>query len=202
MHKLLIATNNNYKKSQFAYLLQNYNISVYTLKDMGLEWSVEENWSTPEENAIIKANYRVQKANIPTLADDSWMQIDALGGEPGVKARRWWWKFEDWVSDKEWLDYLLRRMEWIPFEDRTARFQASWVLVFPGWKKFVKNFDLEFVILEEPVGSYPEWSPISAVRYIPRYQQPETMLTSYQIWDELVEHMEDFDIENKIKNNF
>ncbi len=185
MQEILIATNNNYKKEQFEYLLKNFELNLKTLEDFSFNEKPDENKKTARENALLKARFWCKKVKIPTLGDDSGLEIDALNGEPGIKARRWAGFFDDSVSDEEWLTYLLKRMKGIPFKKRTAKFRAAWAIVFPNGEEIVKEIIIPFHILEEPRDDYPKGSPISAVRFDMDLNKMEMDLTKEEQWGKL-----------------
>ncbi len=191
MNRILIATNNNYKREQFKYLFEELNLKVETLKDYPYEGNPVENKETPEGNAELKVDFWAKKIeDVPILGDDSGLKIDALGGEPGIKARRWGGRFNDDVSDEKWLNYLMERMEGVPKEERTARFKAAWVVLFPDGEKLAHAFDIPFIITKEARNDYPEGSPISAVRYNPEHGKMEMDLTKKKQWLKLKKELE------------
>lgn len=195
MKEILIATNNNYKREQFEYLLKDFNLKIKTLEDFNFNDKVDENKDTAVENARLKAQFWFEKTKLPTLGDDSGLEIDALNNEPGIKARRWGGYFEDTVSDEEWLEYLLMRMKDIPYEKRTAKFRSAWVVVLSNEESISREFILPFHILEEPLKVYPKGSPISAVRFDPEYGKMEMELTNEEKWNRLkkeIDNWEDF----------
>ncbi len=188
--KILIATNNEYKRKQFKYLLQSFPVEVLTLKDLSLTGEVVEDGITARDNAAIKAKYWGAKAQMVTLGDDAGLEIDALDKKPGVKARRWGGFFNDKVGDEEWLAHLLKQLEGVPFEKRTACYRAAWVVVAPDGRELSKDIILDFKITEEPQRPYPPGSPMSAVRYFEEYQKIETELSPEEQWQKLLQEME------------
>ena len=134
--KLLIATHNPAKKQElwngFAPLLIS-KINLLFLDDLHITNEPEETGKTFEENARLKAEYFADISHLPTVADDGGIEIDALGGEPGVKSRRW---LGYDASDKELIDYTLLRMKDIPKDKRTARFKVVLHYVNPETKKW------------------------------------------------------------------
>jgi XTP/dITP diphosphohydrolase len=191
---LFLATKNKYKIKQFSYILKDFNFEIKTISDFDFNESVEENAETAKENALIKARFWAKKTNLLTLADDSGLEIDVLNREPGIKARRWGGIFEDGISDEDWLKYLMKRMEGIPFEKRTARYRSAWALILPNGKEYVKEILLEFLISEKPKFPYPVGSPMSAVRFFPEYKKIETELTEEEQWSRLSKEIKDWDI--------
>jgi len=91
MNRLLIATTNPAKLAEYRLILRDLGIELelVSLADVGIVGSPEETGATFTENALIKARYYFECARIATLADDGGLEIDALGGEPGVRSHRW-----------------------------------------------------------------------------------------------------------------
>jgi XTP/dITP diphosphohydrolase len=154
--KLLLATTNQGKAREYRHLLQNLYFELVTPADLGIEEKPEETGKTLEENALLKANFYFTKAGIPVLADDTGLEIYALGGEPGIHARRW---PGHEAGDQELIDYTLQRLEGVPEEKRTARFRA--VVAVAKGRDDIRLFDgvMEGYIAEKPhypiVPGYP-----------------------------------------------
>src|SRR6202166_223947 len=91
MRRLLIATTNRAKLGEYRLILRDVGIELelVSLADVGISESPEETGATFTENALIKARFYFERARIATLADDGGLEIDALGGEPGVRSHRW-----------------------------------------------------------------------------------------------------------------
>ena len=87
--KLLIGTNNNNKLEEIREILQGINIEILSMNDAGIDVEVEENGRTFTENALIKARELFRISGVPTLADDSGLVVEALGGAPGVFSARY-----------------------------------------------------------------------------------------------------------------
>lgn len=98
------------------------------LPDVGIDVEVEETGSTMEENAVRKAVEYSRMSGLTTLADDSGLEVDALGGEPGVLSRRY---AGDEASDEERNRYLLSRLGNVPSGERTARFRCVIAVATP-----------------------------------------------------------------------
>jgi inosine/xanthosine triphosphate pyrophosphatase family protein len=124
---------------------------------------VPETGATPQENAWLKAR-AYHSARWPLVfGDDAGLEIDALGGEPGVQVRRWNGRFPDDVDDQTWLAYLLRQLEGVPRSQRSARWRAAWVVITPDGTEHVRHVRHEFVIAERPLRPILPGSPMSAV---------------------------------------
>jgi len=129
--KLLVATNNRGKLREYTELLKGIPFELTTLSEQGITEEVEETGSSLKQNAIHKATAYAKLSRLITMADDSGLEVDALGGEPGPLSRRY---AGDNVSDKERNDYLLAKLRDIPWEKRTARFRAVVAIAFPDGK--------------------------------------------------------------------
>jgi XTP/dITP diphosphohydrolase len=129
--KLLVATNNRGKLREYTELLKGIPFELTTLSEQGITEEVEESGSSLQQNAIHKATSYAKLSGLTTMADDSGLEVDALGGEPGPLSRRY---AGDNVSDKERNDYLLAKLRDVPREKRTARFRAVIAIAFPDGK--------------------------------------------------------------------
>ncbi len=129
--KLLVATNNRGKLREYAELLKGIPFELTTLSEQGITEEVEESGSSLKQNAIHKATSYAKLSGLTTMADDSGLEVDALGGEPGPFSRRY---AGDNVSDKERNDYLLAKLRDVPGEKRTARFRAVIAIASPDGK--------------------------------------------------------------------
>ena len=129
--KLLVATNNRGKLREYSELLKGLPLELTTLKEQGITEEVEESGSSLKQNAIHKATSYAKLSGLTTMADDSGLEVDALGGEPGPLSRRY---AGDNVSDKERNDYLLAKLRDVPWEKRAARFRAVIAIASPDGK--------------------------------------------------------------------
>lgn len=133
--RLLLATTNPGKVAQIRETLEDLPFPIITGPEVGLsEIDADESGGTIEENARIKARaffdaVRVHGlTDVAVLADDGGIEIDALNGEPGPKARRW---AGENATDAEIVAHTLKRLEGVPYEKRTARFRVCQVVIFP-----------------------------------------------------------------------
>lgn len=120
---LVIATNNSHKLEEFRKMLHNH-FDVFSLQDIGCVADPEETGRTFQENALIKAELVAKSTNLPVLADDSGLCVDALMGEPGIRSARY---AGSRVSDSENTNLLLKNMKNI--KNRSAKFVACLCLV-------------------------------------------------------------------------
>jgi XTP/dITP diphosphohydrolase len=129
--KLLVGSNNRGKLREYAELLRGIHFELTTLSEQGITEEVEESGSNLKQNAIGKATAYAKLSGLTTMADDSGLEVDALGGEPGPLSHRY---AGDNVSDKERNDYLLAKLRNVPWEKRTARFRAVIAIATPDGK--------------------------------------------------------------------
>jgi len=127
MTRLLLASNNRGKAAEYRRLLADIPYELVTPSGVGLDLSVAESGQTFEENAILKANAFAAASGLLTIADDSGLEVDALGGEPGVLSARYGHK----GSDRERNEHLLSRLKGVPMEKRQARFRCVIALASP-----------------------------------------------------------------------
>lgn len=121
MMKLFLATNNQGKIREYRRLLADLPLELLTPSDMGITREVEETGTTFTENARLKAVAFAEESGLPTLADDSGLEVDALGGEPGIRSARY---AGDGASDADRTALVLEKMKDVPMEKRTARFRC------------------------------------------------------------------------------
>ncbi|MBR4874368.1 MAG: XTP/dITP diphosphatase [Clostridia bacterium] len=148
LDKLLVATGNKGKLVEIREILKG--IEVLGLKDVGIDVDVEETGKTFAENAYIKAFEISKLSGLPVLADDSGLEVDVLGGEPGVYSARY--AGEDTTDEKN-VSKLLSKLKDVPLNERTARFACAMCIIFPDGKK-IESFGVSCpgIIIDEPRG--------------------------------------------------
>ncbi len=127
-YKLLLATNNQAKVSEYRSLLENIPIELVTLAEQGITTVVNEVGESLEENARLKATLLAAESQLPALADDSGLEVDALGGEPGRLSARY---AGEGASDRDRVNYLLSRLRNVPWEKRSAFFKCVIAVATP-----------------------------------------------------------------------
>ena len=118
--KIIAATKNKNKIKEFGEILKGFEI--ISQEDAGVDIDVEETGTTFEENSLLKAMAIYKATGIPAIADDSGLEVDALGGEPGIYSARYG---GEGLDDKGRVQLLLKNMENVPDEKRTARFVCA-----------------------------------------------------------------------------
>ena len=148
MKTIVLATHNLGKAREFSRLLELSDITVKTLADFGVDRVPKETGSTFLENARIKAKAAMKATGMPSLADDSGLCVDALGGAPGVYSADYGGPA---APPSEKNELLLREMAGKP--DRKARFICQLVLLYPDGREVLAEGRCEGEILERPRGS-------------------------------------------------
>ena len=162
-YKLLLATNNQAKVSEYRSLLRNLPYELVTLDEQGITTLVNEVGESLEENARLKATTLATQSQLLALADDSGLEVDALGGEPGRLSARY---AGENASDKDRVNYLLLRLKGVPWEKRSARFRCVIAIATPGGEVEFCSGECQGFIAFEPRG---EWG----FGYDPVFYLPE-----------------------------
>ena len=147
IQRLLIASNNKGKIAEFRALLAGCGWELLTPAEIGLDLEVRETGQTYAENARIKARAFAEASGLPALADDSGLEVDALGGEPGPLHHLRGW---DGGSNAERIAILLERLK--GQANRRARFRAVIVVAFPDGREIQAEGSCEGVIADTPAG--------------------------------------------------
>lgn len=126
--RLLLATSSAKKIAELRQIFSGLPVALVTPPDLELDLDPEETGSTFEENAQIKAEAFARASGLPSLADDSGLEVDALNGEPGVHSKRY--AGPD-ATDADRIARLLRKLEGVPDDRRTARFRCVMALATP-----------------------------------------------------------------------
>jgi XTP/dITP diphosphohydrolase len=149
MTKLLIATHNTGKKAEYAGLLQGLDLELITLAELEVGLVIAEDGATFAQNALLKARGYAAATGLLTLADDSGLEVDALGGAPGVHTARYG---GEGLSDEERYWLLLQNLKGVPDERRGARFRCVIALAWPNGHTELAEGNCEGRIAHEPRG--------------------------------------------------
>ena len=139
--RLLVATRSTHKLRELRELLRLPEDVLVSLDDLGVEGDPEETGVTFRTNAAIKARFGVRATGLPTLADDSGIEVDALHGAPGVRTRRY---AGETATDVDNNTKLLAALEGLPPERRGARYVCVLALATPGAAGPRGGLDLTF----------------------------------------------------------
>ena len=150
MRNLLIATNNIGKVDEIKALLRNLDLILITPSDLGISLDVSEDGQTYAENATKKALAFAQASGLIAIGDDSGLEVDALGGQPGLRSHRF--NPIPNASDADRRKYLLKRLEGKP-RPWTARFRATIAVASPSGEVELATGECEGEIIPEEHGS-------------------------------------------------
>ncbi len=126
--RLLVATRSSHKLAELRELLAVDHAELVTLDDVGVEGDVDETGATFEANARLKARFGARATGLPTLADDSGLEVEALGGGPGVRTRRY---SGEAATDAANNAKLLAALAGLPPDQRAARYVCVLALALP-----------------------------------------------------------------------
>jgi len=169
--RLLIASANRGKVAEYRSLLQGVECDLVSLRDVGISGDVEETGTTYAENARIKAVTCAAQSGLVTLADDSGLEVDALGGEPGIYSARY---AGDGATDAERVAFLLRKLEGVPAERRGARFVCVIAVSTPEGDVTYCRGECPGMIVTTPRGT-------SGFGYDPAFLLPDCGLTMAEL---------------------
>lgn len=179
--RLIVATKNRGKLEEIAQLFEKFPIEVVSMEQIGIYDDIEENGSTFEENAMIKARSIWNAAGEIVLADDSGLEVDYLDGAPGIYSARY---AGIGAADADKNRKLLGELEGVPADKRTARFVCAIAVIFPDGKPVTVRGTCEGIIVAEPAGG-------NGFGYDPLFYVPEFGMTIAQM---------DPDLKNRISH--
>ena len=148
MKSIILASNNRDKVKEVKEILKGYDI--ISMKEAGIDVDIEENGTTFEENALIKARAIMKLTGQITMADDSGLEIDYLNKEPGVYSARYMGENTDYHIKNA---NLIQRLDGVPDEQRTARFVCAIAAALPDGNSLVTRGTIEGYIGWEECGS-------------------------------------------------
>lgn len=162
MKSIILASNNKDKVKEVKEILKGYDI--ISMKEAGIDVDIEENGTTFEENALIKARAIMKLTGQITMADDSGLEIDYLNKAPGVYSARFMGHDTSYdVKNKA----LIQKLEGVKGSDRSGRFVCAIAVCFPDGREIVKRGTMEGLIAEEVKGDNGfGYDPIV---YLPEY---------------------------------
>ena len=147
---LLLASQNPGKLNEMRLLAAGLPFRIVGPRDLGIEDSPEETGHTFLENAVLKARHYAKKAGLLTVADDSGLSVDALGGAPGLYSSRFG---GEGAADADRNRLLLEKLRGVPREKRGARFTSAVAVAQGGDVLFEAEETVEGLIAEEPSGT-------------------------------------------------
>lgn len=187
--QIVFATGNRNKIREIREIITDPSIKVLSMKDAGLDCSPEENGTTFEENALIKARAVADlvnavrrgdrqasdlydlRADTYVLSDDSGLVVDALDGAPGIYSARFMGRDTDYRTK---MNAIMAKLEGLPDEKRTARFTASVAAILPDGSEHTETAHMEGIIGHEIKGE-------NGFGYDPFFYLPEYGKTSAEL---------------------
>ncbi len=175
--RLLYATQNPGKFAEIRTLMGAYGLPVTAPHEIGLMLDVDEHGSTLEQNAALKAlAYRAALDDDITIVigDDTGIEIDALGGEPGIHVRRW--DGSPRMTDEAIIALCLERLRGVPPDRRGAQFRTAFAIAAPAANGSAPPVDyfsgtLRGVILEQPDPLRIEGYPFESIFFVPQWNR-------------------------------
>ena len=174
MKRIIVATKNKGKVAEFQQLFAKKGIEVRSLLDYDHVPDVEETGTTFAENAILKATTIANMLHETVIADDSGLIVDALNGEPGVYSARY---AGEGKNDQANIEKVLKKLQGVPFEQRTARFYCTLAVAKPNGDVITVDGVCEGYITKSPIGE-------NGFGYDPIFFVPEKQRTMAQLTKE------------------
>ena len=146
--KLILASNNKAKLREFKRMFEGTEVEIVSQREAGYDFEVEETGTTFEENSYLKAKAVTDASGCAAIADDSGIEVDCLGGEPGIYSARYGGGHD--ASDEERNNYMLAKMG--DSTDRTARYVCAVCCTLPNGDVLRTRGECEGEILFAPKG--------------------------------------------------
>lgn len=172
--RIVFATGNAGKMKEIREILADLELEVVSMKEIGIDMPIEENGSTFEDNALIKARAVSRQCGEIVLADDSGLEVDYLNGEPGIYSARYMGEDTPYSIKNA---AIISRLEGIPDEERTARFVCAIAAVFPDGQEMVTSGEIQGRIDYEEKGN-------NGFGYDPIFYVPEFGKTTAELTDQ------------------
>lgn len=149
MTRIIFATGNQGKMREIKQIMEDMDVEVVSMKEAGIFVDIDENGTTFEENALIKAKAIANEANAIVLADDSGLEIDFLDKAPGVLSARYMGEDTPYEVKNA---HILELLKDVQGEERSARFVCAIAAVFPDGREFTTYATIEGEIAHKSTG--------------------------------------------------
>ena len=146
---IIIASNNKNKIKEFKQILEPLQYNVLSQSEAGINLEVEENGTTFEQNAQLKADAIYKLKHTSVISDDGGLEVDYLNGEPGIYSAR----YKGLETAKQRNEYILNAMKNVPIEHRTARFICCICYIKENGEKIIVKGIIEGTIAEKECGN-------------------------------------------------
>lgn len=164
MKKILIATTNKGKLKEISDFLKDLSIEIVSLSDVGITDDIKETGKTYKENSQLKAIFYAKKSNFPSVSDDGGLEIEAFGGAPGIKSRRWLGKNS---REEDIINHMIKIAKNLPDNNRKALFKAVISFALPNGKVWSTTGEIEGIIAEKPYLKLLKGYPYRSFFYLP-----------------------------------
>lgn len=172
MTKIIIASNNNGKIIEVKQMLKDKDIELLSMKEAGVNIDIDENGTTFEENALIKAREVMKLTGEITIADDSGLEVDYLDKQPGIYSARFMGHDTSYdIKNKAIID----KLDGVEGDKRSARFVCAMAAVFPDGTELVERGTMEGRIAYEIKGD--NGFGYDPIMYIPEYDKTSAQLS-------------------------
>jgi XTP/dITP diphosphohydrolase len=171
MEKLIFATGNEGKMKEVRMIMADLGYEILSMKEAGIEADIDENGSTFEENALIKARAISKMAGCLVLADDSGLEVDYMDKAPGIYSARFLGEDTSYAIKNK---YIMDKLEGVPDEKRTARFVCAIAAVFPDGAEYTRRGTIEGIIGYEERGE-------NGFGYDPIFYLPDRKMTTAEL---------------------
>lgn len=177
--KIILSTRNRSKIDQIKASFVGLNIVVLSLDEAGIQGDAVEDGTTLKENALKKALFASKQSRKWAIADDTGFFIDALNGEPGVRAARW---AGEGLKVEDIMNFTLQKIKNVPPENRTATFTTAAAVVSPDGEQHSFKGSVRGKILTEPRTVCQPNMPYSAI-FVPDGQEKVWAEMSIEEWN-------------------
>ena len=174
MKRLIFATGNKDKLKEIRAIMEGLDYDILSMKEAGIDIEIEENGTTFQENALIKARAIHARCQELVLADDSGLEVDYMDKQPGVFSHRFGGEDTPYSVKNQ---MIIDRLEGVPDEKRTARFVCAIAAVFPDGTEVVREAAMEGIIGYQEAGT-------NGFGYDPIFYLPEYGCTSAELTPE------------------
>ncbi len=172
MKKIIFASNNQGKIREVKDMLADPDVEVLSMKEAGIDMDIEENGTTFQQNALIKARAVYNVTHELTIADDSGLEIDWMNGEPGVYSARFMGHDTSYDIKNA---AILEKMKNVRGADRSARFVCAMAAILPDGREITTRGTMEGVIADRIEGS--NGFGYDPILYLPEFGKTSAQLT-------------------------
>jgi len=168
MQKLLVATKNPGKLKEISNFLSDLSLGIVSLEDIGVKDDIEETGKSYKENSQLKALFFAKKSGLPTIADDGGIEIEAFGGAPGIKSKRWLGKDS---TEQDIIKHMKRVALELSDDKRKAFFKTIISFALPNGKVWNFAGKVEGIIAKKPYLKILKGYPYRSFFYLPELKK-------------------------------